>query len=371
MAPAADRPPTPTMPRRGFFRGSEKKSKKQLKSQQKQVRLLQQQKRDEERRLSNSTHGKAHLSGSETQSGLEPPLQLSGPRQHTPSQIENQHLDQNRIVREQYSIATTAQPAPAKQQQSGAIEYSIANEVLPYPQTLPSQVAAAPDDQVLINRQLQHQQQQQYHVTHAHQFGQSQHQYHHSDAGNRDSMPVQYHQYFSEQSYPQGPQVVSSAQMQGAGTIELQLQQQHIYQSQLQGQGYPAQVVQEIPHQMGQMQVHQMGQMPLHGQMNQSNQQQQPAQIPQGFVAGQVSDQQLGKGITPTVDMAIDEIWKCDTEDFRSAARAMQTVRQSTRSVFWVMDSFRETVSSLAETGDSRRVGARSVADSAAQSLFL
>ena len=69
--------------------------------------------------------------------------------------------------------------------------------------------------------------------------------------------------------------------------------------------------------------------------------------------------------------MAIDEIWKCDTEDFRSAARAMQTVRQSTRSVFWVMDSFRETVSSLAETGDSRRVGARSVADSAAQSLFL
>lgn len=62
--------------------------------------------------------------------------------------------------------------------------------------------------------------------------------------------------------------------------------------------------------------------------MNQPNQQQQqPAEISQGFVGGQVSDQQLGKGITPTVDMAIDDIWKCDTEDFRSAARAMQTLR--------------------------------------------
>ena len=324
------------MPRRGFFRGSEKKSsKKQLKLQQKQVRL--EQKQDEQRRLSSSTHGKSHLSGSETQSGLEPPLQLSGPIQHTPSQIENQHFDQSRIVREQYSIATTPQPAPPaqhQQQRPGAIGYSLANEVLPYPQTLPSQGAAVPNDQVLINRQLQHlhqQQQHQYHVTQAHvQFSQPQHQYQHNNAGNQAAMPAQYNQYYAaEQTYPQSSQAVTSSQMmQGAGTIEMQLQQQHFYQNQLQGHGYPAQVAQEIP-QIGQIQVHQMGEIhPSHGQtMNQPNQQ-QPAQIPQGFVAGQVSDQQLGNGITPTVDMAIDEIWKCNTEDFRSAARAMQTVRR-------------------------------------------
>ena len=143
-------------------------------------------------------------------------------------------------------------------------------------------------------------------------------------------MPAQYNQYYAaEQTYPQSSQAVTSSQMmQGAGTIEMQLQQQHFYQNQLQGHGYPAQVAQEIP-QIGQIQVHQMGEIhPSHGQtMNQPNQQ-QPAQIPQGFVAGQVSDQQLGNGITPTVDMAIDEIWKCNTEDFRSAARAMQTVRR-------------------------------------------
>ncbi|KAL7543186.1 hypothetical protein ACHAXR_012599 [Thalassiosira sp. AJA248-18] len=131
------------------------------------------------------------------------------------------------------------------------------------------------------------------------------------DQVHQNEQQFLYHQYQTQSSIPINQPPHPSQQ-----------QQQH-YEENLHSQQY-------LPQQQQQHGTPPFASQPYHGH-NESPPQQSHQQYPAHMLhPGSIPPQQhniMAQNITPTVENAIDEIWRCETDDFRSASHAIQMLR--------------------------------------------
>jgi len=257
------------MPRRGFFRGGGSSGDKKI--SKKQYKLQQKQAQQEQQILrQQQEHQQKRLSSSSSNNNneSEPPLGLHGPRQTAPSQIR---AYEPRVTGIQYQPRKSS-PSPQHNSVSPAGTTSIASDA----------------NQILLAHQIEEQQliyqQQQQQVQNL------------SPAYiNQPTHPNQ--QYLNQQHYEEV--------LQEHGHINQQFVQQQIQQQQI----------------VQQQQQQQQQTTPPFSSQAEIQQQQYPAQ--QNILAAQ------NQHISPTVDDAVAEIWRLETDDFRSASHAIQILRLS------------------------------------------
>ena len=331
------------MPRRGFFRGGgggggeKKNSKKQHKLQQKVLaqeqkqHVHQQQLLDQQKRFSVSQSSSSNSIHHQNNERSDPPFGLNDPLQTAPSDI----YDSSRVAHAQQGV----QYQPSNDlQQSNPSYPSLPTAIDNAPQINYNEHHYHTDNMYHDVHQQQQQSQQQTHTLPTQQHYYQQNHQHYDESTNANNFQQQHHQQqheyapshqqiyqttttppFSSQTPPFSSQTPPFSSRPYPGSYaesppppqfqtqypppQQQQQQQQIKMLQLQQQQ------QELDAQMSQLQLQQQN---ILVQQQQQQQQQQQTQH---------------HNRTPTVGNAVDEIWRTEPDDFRSASRAIQMLR--------------------------------------------